>query len=63
MSRRDCRVGVRPYGAVMDWTEATWWWEFGLDGIVSGLVGGLVTGVAVIATIRHERKERVRADQ
>lgn len=36
--------------------DAAWWWEHGLDGIVGGIVGGLVTAAAVWLTLRHERK-------
>lgn len=37
-----------------------WEWvvEYALDGIVAGIVGGGVTGAAVWATLRHERKVR-----
>lgn len=39
------------------WSDG-WWLEHGLDGIVSGLVGGTMAGLALWATIRHERKIR-----
>lgn len=37
---------------------SNWWLDTGLDGIISGVIGGLVTAGAVVATIRHERKMR-----
>ena len=33
----------------------TWWLEHGLDGIAGGLIGGAITGLAVWATLKHER--------
>ena len=41
----------------MDPTQASWWWQYGLDGVIGGLVGGAATGLAVWLTIRHERRE------
>src|SRR5690349_19133488 len=42
--------------------DAEWWWEYGLDGIVGGLVSALVAGaataLAVFLTLRHERSHR-----
>lgn len=43
------------------WTDE-WWLKYALDAIGGGVIGGLVTGGAVWATIRHERKMR-EADQ
>lgn len=40
----------------MDPGDSTWWWTFALDGIVSGIIGGAVTGLAVWLTLRHERQ-------
>lgn len=40
----------------LDPSSADWWWQYGLDGIVGGVLGGAVTAVAVVMTLRHERK-------
>ena len=40
----------------MNPTDAAWWWEYALDGVVGGVLGGVVTAGAVIATLQHERK-------
>lgn len=42
-----------------------WEWvaKYALDGIAGGVVGGAVTGAAVWWTVRHERRERQRADR
>lgn len=37
-------------------TDGAWWWAIGLDGLVGGVIGGLMTAFAVVWTIRHERK-------
>lgn len=37
-------------------TNWDWWLKYGFDGLVGGVVGGAVTGLAVFFTIRHERK-------
>lgn len=39
-----------------DPSESVWWWQHGLDGVVGGLIAGVVTGVAVWLTLRHERR-------
>ncbi|WP_460710017.1 hypothetical protein [Nocardioides dilutus] len=39
----------------LDPSSADWWWQYGLDGIVGGILGGAVTALAVVLTIRHER--------
>jgi hypothetical protein len=36
-------------------TDQEWWLQYGLDGIVGAMVGGLVTAGAVLLTLRHER--------
>ncbi|RYP88662.1 hypothetical protein EKO23_01870 [Nocardioides guangzhouensis] len=36
--------------------DGAWWWAVALDGIVGGVIGGLMTAFAVAWTIRHERK-------
>lgn len=45
------------------WNNDTWqWWlDHGFDGIGAGVIGGLVTWLAVRATIRHENRQRDRA--
>lgn len=40
----------------MDAGDSDWWWRYGLDGIAGGVIGGLVTAMAVIVTLRHERR-------
>ncbi|NYJ02411.1 hypothetical protein HNR19_003109 [Nocardioides thalensis] len=43
----------------------SWWLEHGLDGLVAGLIGGFMTGIAVISAIAWEasirRQDRERA--
>jgi hypothetical protein len=41
--------------SVWDSDAWQWWLQYGFDGIAGGVVGGIVTGGAVWATIRHER--------
>lgn len=40
--------------------DADWWWQYGLDGIVAGLISAiltaLVTAGAVLWTLRHEQE-------
>jgi len=41
--------------------DADWWWQYGLDGLVGGIIGGAATGFAVWVTLRAQRKD-ARAD-
>lgn len=36
--------------------EADWWWEHALDGLMGGVLTGVIAGVAVWLTLRHERR-------
>ncbi|MBA2952137.1 hypothetical protein GON03_19160 [Nocardioides sp. MAH-18] len=40
----------------LDPSDSSWWWLYGLDGIIGGVIAGLVAAVAVLATLRHERR-------
>lgn len=37
--------------------EASWWWEYGLDGLVGGIAGGIVAWGAVWLTLRGTRRQ------
>jgi hypothetical protein len=37
-------------------SDLDWWWQFGFDGLIGGVIGGAATGVAVWLTLRHERR-------
>jgi hypothetical protein len=43
-------------------SDLDWWWQYGLDGLVGAVLGGIVTGAAVWFTIRHERRSVARDD-
>lgn len=51
---------IRSVPAALNPSDGEWWWTVGLDGIVGGLVGSVITIAAVAMTLRHERK--IRAD-
>ncbi|WP_139175419.1 hypothetical protein [Nocardioides lianchengensis] len=36
--------------------DPSWWWAIASDGVLGGIIGGLVTAWAVWLTLRHERR-------
>lgn len=43
----------------MNWgrlDDPAWWWEYALDGVIGGVLGGAVLGLAVWLTLRRERR-------
>lgn len=42
--------------------DPDWWWYVASDGLLGAIVGGIVTALAVILTLRHERKLAAKAN-
>lgn len=41
----------------MNPTDGLWWWQYGLDGVIGGIAGGVVAWFAVWLTLRGTRSQ------